>query len=108
MLNAVNAIVDVMVWMINKVMIIAPIGVFGLMAEAVGTFGFGALMVVFKLFIVYVAAIVIFGFVAYPLMVGLFTKTSAKQFLVAIKKTTSRGAFNCIINGNTTCYNGNR
>jgi len=86
MLNAVNAIVDVMVWMINKVMIIAPIGVFGLMAEAVGTFGFGALMVVFKLFIVYVAAIVIFGFVAYPLMVGLFTKTSAKQFLVAMKK----------------------
>ncbi|WP_261919237.1 dicarboxylate/amino acid:cation symporter, partial [Vibrio aestuarianus] len=85
-INGVNTIVDSMVYMINCVMIIAPIGVFGLMAEAVGTFGFGALMVVFKLFIVYVAAILIFGFVAYPLMVQFFTKTSAKKFLVAMKK----------------------
>ncbi|MEZ8407415.1 dicarboxylate/amino acid:cation symporter [Vibrio splendidus] len=85
-INGVNAIVDAMVWMINKVMIIAPLGVFGLMAEAVGTFGFGALMVVFKLFIVYIVAILIFGFVAYPLMIQIFTKTSAKKFLVAMKK----------------------
>jgi Na+/H+-dicarboxylate symporter len=86
LLNGVNAIVDVMVWMINKVMIIAPIGVFGLMAEAVGTFGFGALMVVFKLFVVYIAAILIFGFVVYPLMIQVFTKTSAKKFISAMKK----------------------
>ncbi|MBM7034949.1 dicarboxylate/amino acid:cation symporter [Vibrio ulleungensis] len=85
-ISGVNTIVDAMVWMINKVMIIAPLGVFGLMAEAVGTFGFGALMVVFKLFVVYVAAILIFGFVAYPLMVQIFTKTSAKEFLSVMKK----------------------
>lgn len=85
-INGVNTIVDSMVWMINKVMVIAPLGVFGLMAEAVGTFGFGALMVVFKLFVVYVAAILIFGFVAYPLMVQFFTKTSAKKFLSVMKK----------------------
>ncbi|QXO18979.1 MULTISPECIES: dicarboxylate/amino acid:cation symporter [Vibrio] len=85
-INGVNTLVDAMVWMINKVMIIAPIGVFGLMAEAVGTFGFGALMVVFKLFVVYVAAILIFGFVVYPLMIQLFTKTSAKNFIKAMKK----------------------
>ncbi|MFA0413796.1 dicarboxylate/amino acid:cation symporter [Vibrio renipiscarius] len=85
-INGVNCIVDAMVWMINKVMIIAPIGVFGLMAEAVGTFGFGALMVVFKLFLVYTAAILIFGFVVYPAMIHVFTKTSAKQFISAMKK----------------------
>jgi Na+/H+-dicarboxylate symporter len=85
-LNGVNTIVDAMVWMINKVMIIAPLGVFGLMAEAVGTFGFGALTVVLKLFVVYVAAILIFGFIAYPLMVQIFTKTSAKKFIIAMKK----------------------
>jgi Na+/H+-dicarboxylate symporter len=85
-MNGVNCIVDSFVWMINKVMVIAPLGVFGLMAEAVGTFGFGALMVVFKLFVVYVAAILIFGFIVYPLMVQIFTKTSAKKFLVAMKK----------------------
>ncbi len=85
-INGVNTIVDSMVWMINKVMVIAPIGVFGLMAEAVGTFGFGALMVVFKLFVVYTAAILIFGFIVYPAMIHVFTKTSAKKFIGAMKK----------------------
>ena len=86
LIQGVNAIVDAMVWMINKVMLIAPLGVFGLMAEAVGTFGFGALTVVLKLFVVYVAAILIFGFVVYPLMIQLFTKTSARKFLSVMKK----------------------
>ena len=85
-ISGVNTIVDAMVWMINKVMIIAPIGVFGLMAEAVGTFGFSALTVVLKLFLVYVAAIAIYGFVFYPLMVQIFSKTSAKKFISAMKK----------------------
>ncbi|MEI8633395.1 cation:dicarboxylase symporter family transporter [Vibrio sp. PP-XX7] len=75
-----------MVWMINKVMVIAPIGVFGLMAEAVGTFGFSALTVVIKLFMVYIVAIMIFAFIVYPLMIQLFTKTSAKKFIVAMTK----------------------
>jgi Na+/H+-dicarboxylate symporter len=84
--NGVNTIVDAMVWMINKVMLIAPLGVFGLMAEAVGTFGFGALTVVLKLFVVYTAAILIFGFIVYPAMVQLFTKTSARKFVSVMKK----------------------
>ncbi|KJY75901.1 dicarboxylate/amino acid:cation symporter [Vibrio nigripulchritudo] len=86
LINGVNAIVDAMVWMINCVMKIAPIGVFGLMADAVGTFGFSALTVVIKLFFVYVAAILIFGFVVYPTLVHVFTKTSAKKFISAMKK----------------------
>lgn len=86
LVNGVNAIVEAMVWMINKVMLIAPLGVFGLMADAVGSFGFSALMVVFKLFVVYVAAILIFGFVVYPLLVQVFTKTSARKFLSIMKK----------------------
>ena len=40
-----------------------PIGVFGLMADAIGTYGFDVLTLVLKLFVVYVAAILIFGFV---------------------------------------------
>ncbi|ELR67452.1 Proton/glutamate symport protein [Photobacterium marinum] len=86
LLNGVNAIVDAMVWMINVVMKIAPLGVFGLMADAVGTFGFGALMVVFKLFVVYVAAILIYGFVFYPLLIKTFSKTSPFKFLSVMKK----------------------
>jgi len=85
-IQGINTIVDAMVWMINKVMIIAPIGVFGLMAEAVGTFGFSALTVVIKLFVVYMGAILIFGFIVYPLMIQFFTKTSARKFISAMKK----------------------
>jgi Na+/H+-dicarboxylate symporter len=86
LLNGINTVVDVMIWMINKVMIIAPIGVFGLMAEAVGTFGFSALTVVLKLFAVHIAAIIIFGFIIYPLMVQILTKISARKFIAAMKK----------------------
>ncbi|WP_049788974.1 dicarboxylate/amino acid:cation symporter [Photobacterium profundum] len=86
LINGVNAIVDAMVWMINVVMKIAPLGVFGLMADAVGTFGFSALMVVFKLFVVYIAAILIYGFIFYPIMIKLFSKTSPIKFLSAMKK----------------------
>lgn len=85
-LGALNAITEAMVWMINCVMLVAPIGVFGLMADSVGTFGFDALEVVFKLFIVFVGAILIYGFIFFPLMVQLFSKVSAARFISAMKK----------------------
>lgn len=86
LITGVNTVVDSLVWMINKVMLVAPIGVFGLMSNAVGTFGFGALTVVLKLFVVFVAAIVIYGFIFYPLTIQLLTRTSAKKFIVAMRK----------------------
>ncbi|WP_413729287.1 MULTISPECIES: dicarboxylate/amino acid:cation symporter [unclassified Shewanella] len=85
-LGALNAITEAMVWMINCVMLVAPIGVFGLMADSVGTFGFDALEVVFKLFIVFVGAILIYVFIFFPLMVQLFSKVSAARFISAMKK----------------------
>lgn len=86
LINALNGLVDAFVWMINVVMRIAPIGVFGLMAEAVGTFGFDILTTVMQLFVVYVAAIVIFGFIVYPLFIKLFSDMSVRHFLSAMKR----------------------
>ncbi|MGF1686458.1 dicarboxylate/amino acid:cation symporter [Photobacterium japonica] len=86
LLNGINAIVDAMVWMINVVMKVAPLGVFGLMADAVGTFGFKALEVVLKLFVVYVIAILVYGFLFYPALVKLFSNTSPRAFISAMKK----------------------
>ena len=85
-LAALNTIVDTFVWMINCVMVIAPIGVFGLMADSVGTFGFDALEVVFKLFAVFVFGILLFGFLFFPLLVQLFSNVSAKRFISVMKK----------------------
>ncbi|KIO37813.1 dicarboxylate/amino acid:cation symporter [Shewanella sp. cp20] len=85
-LAALNTIVDAFVWMINCVMVIAPIGVFGLMADSVGTFGFDALEVVFKLFAVFVFGILLFGFLFFPLLIQLFSNVSAKKFISVMKK----------------------
>ncbi|MCL1037001.1 dicarboxylate/amino acid:cation symporter [Shewanella corallii] len=85
-ISGLNTVVDAFVWMINCVMVIAPIGVFGLMADSVGTFGFQALEVVIKLFLVFVVAILIYGFIFFPLIVRTFSKVSARQFISAMKK----------------------
>lgn len=84
--NILDGLVDAFVWMINIVMYLAPIGVFGLMAEAVGTFGFDVLGVVMKLFVVYVAAILIFGFGFYPLLIKSLSNVPVKRFLSAMKR----------------------
>ncbi|WP_299796527.1 dicarboxylate/amino acid:cation symporter [uncultured Shewanella sp.] len=85
-ISALNTIVDAFVWMINCVMIIAPIGVFGLMAESVGSFGFQALEVVLKLFVVFVVAILIYAFIFFPLVVKFFSNVPAMKFVSAMKK----------------------
>ncbi|CAG9297507.1 dicarboxylate/amino acid:cation symporter [Celerinatantimonas diazotrophica] len=82
----IQAVCDVLIWMINKVMLVAPIGVFGLMAKAVGNYGFSLLSDVLQLFWVFVLGIAIFAFIVYPLMVQLLSRTSAIQFIKAMKK----------------------
>lgn len=86
LMAALSGLVDAFVWMINVVMRVAPIGVFGLMAEAVGTFGFDVLTMVMKLFVVYVIAILIFGFGFYPLLIKLFSKVSVRKFILAMRR----------------------
>ncbi|GGB03212.1 amino acid:proton symporter [Agarivorans gilvus] len=85
-MDGLDTIIQAFIWMINVVMLIAPIGVFGLMADSVGTFGFTMLTLVTKLFAVYVASILIFGFVFYPLSIKLFSKMSVRTFISKMKK----------------------
>lgn len=84
--KGLSTVLEALVWMITKVMIIAPLGVFGLMAEAVGTYGFERLEVVLNLFWIYVAGIFIFGFVIYPLLVHFLSPVSARRFIFLMKK----------------------
>ncbi|BEU01256.1 amino acid:proton symporter [Agarivorans sp. OAG1] len=85
-MGGLDTVIRAFIWMINVVMLIAPLGVFGLMAESVGTFGFAMLGLVAKLFAVYVAAILIYGFVFYPLTIKLFSNMSVREFMSAMKK----------------------
>lgn len=84
--NGLDGIIQALIWMVNIVMYIAPIGVFGLMAESVGTYGFEMLGLVTKLVLVYVGAILVYGFIFYPIMIKLFSKMSVRKFMTAMRK----------------------
>lgn len=86
LINGLDGMIQALIWMVNVVMIIAPIGVFGLMADSVGTYGFDMLTLVTKLVFVYIGSLLVYGFVVYPLIIKLFSNMSVMQFLTAMKK----------------------
>ncbi|MDD3343256.1 MAG: cation:dicarboxylase symporter family transporter, partial [Sulfurospirillaceae bacterium] len=86
LINGLEGIIQALIWMVKVVMYIAPIGVFGLMAESIGTFGFNALVLVMKLFVVYTGTILFYGFVFYPIMIKLFSTMPVMKFISVMKK----------------------
>ena len=82
--NGLNYLLEALIWCIGKVMWIAPIGVFGLMAEAMGTFGFDILLKVVNLLWVDLVAVVIMGLLVYPATILLFSNVSVKEFFKAM------------------------
>ena len=82
--NGLNYLLEALVWCIGKVMWVAPIGVFGLMAEAMGTFGFDILLKVINLLWVDLIAVVVMGCVAYPLTIMFLSRVSVKDFFKAM------------------------
>ena len=78
--GGLNYLLEALIWCIGKVMLIAPIGVFGLMAEAVGTFGFDVLLKVANLLWVDLVAVLIMGIVVYPATIALFSEVGLKSF----------------------------
>ena len=75
-----NYTLEALIWCIGKVMLVAPLGVFGLMAEAMGTFGFDVLLKVANLLWVNLLAVVVMGLVIYPLTVMFLSRVGIKTF----------------------------
>jgi Na+/H+-dicarboxylate symporter len=84
--NALNIILDALIWCINKVMLVAPLGVFGLIADATGTFGFDILMQIANLVWVDLLVVAIVGLGLYPLTIVLFSRVPLKLFFKAMLK----------------------
>ena len=78
--SGLNYILEALIWCIGKVMLVAPIGVFGLMAEATGTFGFAVLLKIANLLWVDLLAVFVMGLVVYPLTIALLSRVSIKDF----------------------------
>lgn len=79
-INGLNYILEALIWCIGKVMLVAPIGVFGLMAEATGTFGFDILLKVANLLWVDLLAVLMMALVAYPTLLALFSRVRVVDF----------------------------
>lgn len=80
LLRAFNYVLEGLIWCIGKVMYVAPFGVFGLMADATGTFGFDLLMKVGNLLWVNILGAILLLFVIYPLSIRLFSKMKLGHF----------------------------
>ena len=86
LLKNFNYLTEALIWMIKIVMWVAPIGVFGLMASAVGTFGYDILGMVIKLLVIYIIVILIHGYGFYPLILKVLSKMPLKRFFSKIYK----------------------
>ena len=83
-ISGLNYLLEALIWCIGKVMLVAPLGVFGLMAEAMGTFGFDVLLKVVNLLWVDLIAVAIMGLAIYPLTVMFFSNVGVKEFFAAM------------------------
>ncbi|MCK5685696.1 dicarboxylate/amino acid:cation symporter [bacterium] len=77
---------EVLIWMIHKVMFVAPFGVFGLMAEVTGTFGFDILLMVGKLLALYVVVLLFHTFCFYGFIIKFFTRYGWFEFFGKARK----------------------
>ena len=84
LINGLNYTLEALIWCIGKVMLVAPIGVFGLMAEATGTFGFDILLKVANLLWVDLLAVFVMALVAYPTLLALFSRVKVVDFFRAM------------------------
>lgn len=84
--SGLNTILDALIWCIGKVMLIAPFGVFGLIADATGTFGFDVLLQVANVLWLDLVAVLVIGLGLYPLTVVLFSRVKIKDYFRAMVK----------------------
>ncbi len=84
--NGLNYILEALIWCIEKVMYVAPFGVFGLIADATGTFGFDVLIQVANVLWIDIIAILAIGLGLYPLCVALFSRVKLKDYFRAMVK----------------------
>lgn len=83
-IGGLTLVLDALIWCIGKVMLIAPIGVFGLMAEATGTFGFDVLLKVANLLWVDLLAVLVMALVIYPASLKLLSRVPLHTFFRAM------------------------
>lgn len=86
-LAVLDTVNEAMIWMIKKVLIIAPIGVFGLMANSVALFGIEVMKLALALLLVFILVLAVIHFIMIPMLVKVFGGVGPLKFLSAMKET---------------------
>ena len=84
LINGLNTFLDALIWCMEKIMWVAPLGVFGLMADSTGTYGYDILLKVANLLWLNIMLFVFMIVVFYPLTLRLFSKMNIAKFLKAM------------------------
>lgn len=86
LLKGLDTLLDALIWCMEKVMWTAPFGVFGLMADATGTYGYDLLMKVANLLWLNIMLFLFILLVFYPLTIKFLSKTKVSTFMKAMIK----------------------
>ncbi|MCJ8342904.1 MAG: dicarboxylate/amino acid:cation symporter [Cetobacterium sp.] len=84
-IDILETINETLIKMVEKILLLAPIGVFALMANSIALFGINILLLVMKLFLVFTLGLGLIHFGMLPGFVKLFTGISPLKFI----KTTA-------------------
>ena len=84
--GGLNTILEALIWCIGKVMYVAPFGVFGLIADATGTFGIGTLAQIANVLWLDLIAVAIILFGLYPFTIAMFSRVPLKTYFRAMLK----------------------
>lgn len=82
--NGFNVLLDALIWCMEKIMWLAPLGVFGLMADATGTYGYDILLKVGNLLWLNIILFFFMILFFYPFTLKLFSKASSGKFMKAM------------------------
>ncbi len=86
-LDILDTVNEGMIWMIQKILLIAPIGVFGLMVNSIALFGMDIMQLVLKLLAVFTGTLVLIHFGMLPLLAMLMGRMNPLRFLSGMKET---------------------
>ena len=84
--GGLNTILEALIWCIGKVMYVAPFGVFGLIADATGTFGIGMLAQIANVLWLDLIAVAVILFGLYPFTIAMFSRVPLKTYFRAMLK----------------------
>lgn len=87
LLDLLDIINSAMIWMIKKVLFIAPIGVFGLMVNSIALFGMDIMKLVLTLFVVFTGTLALIHFGMMPMLVMFLGRMNPLKFIKGMKET---------------------